>query len=377
MGKSRLFCALASAAVLSIFLSACGAPAEPKPTASTEGEWPEKAWRESAPEAQGVDSGLLGDMLRSIRQGGHDVHSVLLIRNGYLVAEAYDAPGGWNARREVYSCTKSVTSALLGIALGEGRITGLDSTLGECFDGQVADPAKAGVTLRELLTMSAGFPGTDALKSFEIPEKQDALKYIFELPAGEAGRFVYSNAGPHLVSALIQKAIGASALDYAREKLFNKLGIDVRDWPADRAGNPVGGSGLKLTPFEMSKLGYLYLKKGAWDGEQLVPQKWVEESTARQIETPGMNDAEKHGYGYFWWMNGFGGYSAHGAGGQYIFVVPEMNLVAVFTSSLSDRDFAVPYRLMERYVVPACKPEPLPENPDAAKKLQDAVKAFA
>ncbi len=108
------------------------------------------------------------------------------------------------------------------------------------------------------------------------------LKFILDLPAGEKGKFMYNNACPHPVSTLIQKAIGKKALDYAREKLFDKPGIDCNEWMADRAGVNVGGSGLKLTPFEMSKLGYLYLKNGEWDGAQLVPQKWVEESTAKQ-----------------------------------------------------------------------------------------------
>jgi CubicO group peptidase (beta-lactamase class C family) len=375
----RLYCALLAVMLLAVSLSACSTPAsQEEPEEVAPGDWPVKAWRRSAPEEQGVDSAVLSDMLQSIRQGGHDIHSVMLIRNGYLVADAYDAPGGKNAQQEVYSCTKSVTSALLGIAMEERRIKGLNSTLGEILGGQISDADRAGITVRELVTMSAGFPGLETLRSYEIPEKQDALKFILELPAGEKGKFVYNNACPHLVSTLIQKATGKSVLDYAREKLFDKLGIDCREWPADRAGVNVGGSGLKLTPFEMSKLGYLYLKNGEWDGAQLVPQKWVEESTAQQIDTADMNDAENHGYGYFWWRNAFGGYSAHGAGGQYIFVVPELDLVAVFTSTLGDADFPVPYRLMEEYVVPACKSkEPLPQNPDAVKKLEEAIKTFA
>ncbi len=367
----RLFFMVVAIVVLAVSLSSCDAPVEPEP----QGDWPGKAWRTSAPEEQGMDSAILSDMLLAIEQGGYDIHSVMLIRNGYLALGAHDAPNGGNARQDIYSCTKSVTSALLGIALEEGHLQGLDSTLGGYF--QISDPARAGITLRELATMSAGFPGLETLRSFEIPEKQDALQFILSLPAGEKGSFVYNNACPHLASTLISRATGVKTREYAQEKLFKKLGIDGRDWLADRAGVQVGGSGLKLTPFEMSKLGYLYLRGGAWDGQQLVPQKWVEESTARQMDTPDMNDAEKYGYGYFWWINGFGGYSAHGAGGQYLFVVPELDLVAVFTSSLDDADFAAPYRLMEQYAVPACQSkEPLPRNADAEKKLRDAIKAF-
>lgn len=375
----RLSWLLIVAMLVAISLSACSAPASlEEPEEVAPGDWPVKAWRRSAPEAQGVDSAVLGDMLKSVKQGGYDIHSVMLIRNGYLVADAFDAPGGKNARQEVYSCTKSVTSALLGIAMEERSIKGLDATLGEILGAQIPDANRAGITVRELVTMSAGFPGLETLRSYEIPEKQDALKFILDLPVGEKGKFVYNNACPHLVSTLIQKATGKKTLDYAREKLFGALGIDGGEWMADRAGVNVGGSGLKLTPFEMSKLGHLYLKNGEWDGAQLVPQKWVEESTAKQIDTWDMNDAENHGYGYFWWRNAFGGYSAHGAGGQYIFVVPELGLVAVFTSTLDDANFPVPYRLMEQYVVPACKSkEPLPQNPDAVRKLEDAIKTFA
>jgi CubicO group peptidase (beta-lactamase class C family) len=362
-------------AVLTFLFSACGAP--PEEIVET-GDWPNRAWRKSAPEAHGVDSAGIADMLLSIRKGGYAVHGFMLIRNGTLVAEAYDAKSGRNARQEVYSITKSVTSALMGIAMDEGLVKGLDSTLGDCLGAQVSASPRSDITLREILTMSAGFPGIQTLPSFDIPEKPDALKFILDLPMGEEGRFVYNNACPHLVSVVIRAATGKNALEYAREKLFGKLGIDGKDWMADRAGNSVGGSGLQLTPFELSKLGYLYLNGGAWDGEQIVPKDWVEASTSKQIDTRDMNDAENYGYGYFWWMNAFGGYSAHGAGGQYLFVVPDLSLVAVFTASLDDADFAVPYRMMEQYVVPACKSkEPLPDNAEAAAKIGDAVKAFA
>jgi hypothetical protein len=127
----------------------------------------------------------------------------------------------------------------------------------------------------------------------------------------------------------------------------------------------------------MAKFGYLYLHHGVWNGRQVVPQAWVEQSTRKHIETQDTmsNTAEQDGYGYWWWMNSFGGYSAHGYSGQFIFVVPESNLVAVFTGGFADRVFDTSYQLMKNYILPAVKPNsPLAKNDSAYQTLTTRVK---
>jgi formylglycine-generating enzyme required for sulfatase activity len=152
------------------------------------------------------------------------------------------------------------------------------------------------------------------------------------------------------------------------------LGISGITWQTDPRGIPLGCTGLELSPRDMAKLGYLYLNRGQWNGAQIVPAAWIEQSTTKHIETKGlMNEAEDDGYGYFWWMDAYGGYSAHGFGGQYIFVVPRLNLVAVFTGGLADPDFPTPRKLMETFILPAVKSAgPLPASP-ATGDLQEYV----
>jgi len=133
-----------------------------------------------------------------------------------------------------------------------------------------------------------------------------------------------------------------------------------------------------LSPRDMAKLGYLYLNRGRWNGVQIVLARWVERSTARHMETRGlMNEAEDDGYGYFWWIDAYGGYSAHGYGGQYIFVVPRLNLVAVFTGGLADPDFPTPRKWMETYILPAATATRALPPSQAGSDLQSYLQQMA
>lgn len=230
--------------------------------------------------------------------------------------------------------------------------------------------------MKTLITMSPGFPGT--FTSLDLMGKKDALKFIFDLPLAyrPGTRFIYNNASPHLVSAIIKKTTGSDTLDYAGKKLFEPLDLSVSTWAADQEGIHNGGAGLCLTPFEMYKFGYLYLRDGVWNGNQIVPEEWVKTSTLEHISRFNMNTAERSGYGYFWWMNSFGGFSAHGNGGQYLFVIPKLDMVAVFTGNLVNKDFTVPYKLMKDYIVPATTSKPLPENPLSQSELYTLTKEF-
>ncbi len=137
-----------------------------------------------------------------------------------------------------------------------------------------------------------------------------------------------------------------------------------------------GNSGLRLRPQDMAKFGYLYLHNGQWNGGQIVPAKWVRESTTVHMETNGlMNPAEDDGYGYYWWINSFGGYSAHGFGGQYTFVLPKLDMVVVFTGGLSDPNFPAPHELVKTYIVPAAQSaQPLEANPQAYDQLATEIR---
>jgi CubicO group peptidase (beta-lactamase class C family) len=276
-----------------------------------------------------------------------------------------------------------VTSALVGVAIQEGFIKGVNQKVLDFFPEMKAknpDPHLSDLAIEHLLTMSTGqaFPVSpnpyqaapvDWVEQF-LGNKTNTIVY-------EPGKpFLYTSGAPHTLSAIIQKTTGKTMADYA-EKLFGPLGITEYAWLADQNGISFGNSWLRLKPVDMARFGYLYLHHGDWNGRQVVPQAWVEKSTQKHMETKGTmwNTAEEDGYGYLWWMNSFGGYSAHGYGGQFIFVVPESNLVAVFTGGFADPVFDTSYQLMKNYIIPAVKSNsPLAKNGPAYQALTARVK---
>ncbi len=351
--------------------------------------FPDGGFRASTPEEQGMDSEKIVRLIDWIRENRMDVHGFLVVRNGYLVAEANFFPHQKGYKHVLHSCTKSVTSALIGIARGEGLIGSIDDpVLGYFKDRKVdaSDPRKRALTIRHLLTMSAGVDWTEN-GSYGGPEDStmmmfgspDAVQYILDRPmrADPGKEFYYCTGASHLLSAIIQGASGETELEYAREKLFAPMGITDVVWQSDRNGVTTGGSGLYLAQEDLAKFGYLYLKKGKWKDRQIVPREWVEESTVKKMDTP-RGLAGRFGYGYQWWMNGFGGYSARGLGGQYLFVLPELNLVAVFTSGLTGPAFFFPETACEYFIAGAVKSDgPLPPNPQMGSKLDSLLKKIS
>jgi CubicO group peptidase (beta-lactamase class C family) len=276
---------------------------------------------------------------------------------------------------------------LTGIVMHEGYIDNVDQKVLGFFPAiakNVTDENVRNLTLEHLLTMTAGYNTTTIPQAQVLSQKDasfDTVEHILTYNSilEKPGRtFSYDSGLPHLLSAIIQETTGISTQEYAQEKLFDPLGITGVTWETDPRGIPLGNTGLMLSPRDMAKLGYLYLNRGQWNGEQIVPAKWVDQSTAKHIETKGlMNAAEDDGYGYFWWMDAYGGYSAHGYGGQYIFVVPNLKLVAVFTSGLADPDFPTPRRLMEEYILPAATATHALSPSQAATELQAYIQRTA
>jgi CubicO group peptidase (beta-lactamase class C family) len=370
---------------LIVLISGCvGTPVTPSPVtitiAPTEEKvtyWPDEEWRTSTPEEQGIDSASILSMLQEIQQKDLNIHSVLVIRHGYLVTEVYFPPYAREIKHPVFSVTKSVTSAVTGIAIQNGQIKSLQQNVLDFFPeiaAETKDKYLKDITVEHLLTMSAGF-NTSTMPDFynkdaSFDSAKNILTYnsVLDQP-GET--FYYDSGSPHLMSAIIQKASGLTLEAYAKKDLFGSLGIMDYGWQSDPQGITTGNSGLILRPLDMAKLGYLYLHNGQWNGKQIVPAEWVQDSTTRHMETKGlMNAAEDDGYGYYWWIDSFGGYSAHGFGGQYIFVLPKLDMVVVFTSGLADPDFPAPYQLLKTYLLPAAQStQPLADNPQLSNQL--------
>jgi CubicO group peptidase (beta-lactamase class C family) len=375
---------------LIIFISSCvGAPLTASPASATivppaeqPAYWPGNEWRVSSPEEQGIDSASILSMLQEIQQKNLNIHSVLVIRHGYLVTEVYFPPYNREIKHPVYSITKSVTSAMTGIAIENSQIKSVHQNILDFFPEiatETKDKYLKDITVEHLLTMSAGF-NTNTLPDFYNKDASfNSAKHILTYDSvlfkpGET--FYYDSGLPHLMSAIIQKTSGQTLEAYAKTDLFGPLDITNYGWQSDPQGITTGNSGLILRPSDMAKLGYLYLHNGQWNGKQIVPAEWVQASTTRHMETKGlMNASEDDGYGYFWWIDSFGGYSAHGFGGQYVFVLPKLDMIVVFTGGLTDADFPAPYQLVKTYLLPAAQSaQPLAVNPQMDDQLTTEIK---
>ncbi len=316
--------------------------------------WPTNGWRSSSPEEQGMDGEKLAQVVEQVRQQRLNLHSLLVIRNGYLVSENYF--GGYNARRrhELYSCTKSFIATLVGMAVEGGMIAGIDQKVLGFFPGKTfanPDPRKAAMTLENLLTMTSGLDWKEGDPVYrEMYLSDDWVKYVLDLPMREApgSQFNYCSGCSHLLSAVVQQQSGMPTVDFAEKYLFTPLGIDDYQWSTDADGVAIGGWGLQLAPREMAKLGYLYLHEGEWDGQQIVPAAWVQQATRERVPS----DAPGRGYGFQWWTYpSLAAYMALGRGGQMIFVVPGWNLIVVTTAEGMAHEEL--FRLVEEGIVPS------------------------
>jgi CubicO group peptidase (beta-lactamase class C family) len=187
------------------------------------------------------------------------------------------------------------------------------------------------------------------------------------MAAAPGAAFNYSSGVSHLLSAIIQEATGMRTFSFAREYLFEPLGISRVHWPSDPHGIAFGGGGLWLTPRDMARFGQLYLQGGVWGGKQVVPAEWVEASISRQVNAHGAAPY----YGYQWWVRSSGTYAAHGYRGKRIFVIPDLEMVVVFTADLSGN---APSVILSNFIIPAARsPEPLPENPEGVALLEARV----
>jgi CubicO group peptidase (beta-lactamase class C family) len=288
-------------------------------------------------DAQGIDGTALAQVVTDA-SAIEGMKWILVSRHGVLVAEEYFNGQGPDSLHDVRSVTKSVTSALVGIAIREGFINGVGQTLADYLGGVVEDldPAIGAITIEDLLTMRAGHDWHEIPGPSEFPDwvsAPDQIQYILDKPLVDppGTHFNYSDGSAHLTSVVLSEATETSALAFAEQYLFDKMDIGERPWSVDNRGYNYGGVALRLSGRDMLAFGQLYLEGGAYNGDQLVPAQWVSVSTQEQA---GTDNAIPYGpgYGYYWWVgqdNGREFYFANGYGGQFIFVVRELNLVVV------------------------------------------------
>ncbi len=314
---------------------------------------PTTGWHTAKPDEVGLKADVLASMVSDIKASSTQTRSSLVVKGGYLIVEEYYNGYTRNDKQQLYSCTKSVVSTLVGIAISEGKIKGVTETLPDLLPTESMEPWMRSITLENLLTMSAGLPGDDWLYDFkglnEMLAAPDPLRYaltrqkVFE----PGSRFEYTDAVSHILSCIISEKTGVSAARYAEEKLFNPLGIIDYSWTSDAQGRNWGYAQLRLQAVDMAKIGLLYLNEGLWDNKQIIPASWVREATKHRIDANLLN-----GYGYQWWVDDEGWYTALGYQGQFIMVFPKLNTVAVFTGGTPET-YNYNVQLANRFIIPA------------------------
>ncbi len=340
-------------------------------TGTYQGEyWPTDGWRTCAPEEVGMDPRKLKELNEEIRlllELQVNVQSLVIIKDGYIVAEQYYSEEyDQEDLHRIFSCTKSLTSALMGITWDRGLIEGTGQKMIDFFpeyEIQNMSDDKASITLEHLLTMSSGLEWYEIEYSYEDDRNTyrqwsvqgGGVEFVLDRPmvAAPGQQFAYNSGASQVLSAIVQKATGERVDSFALQNLFTPLGIEEYYWPIDNEGVAYGGSGVRLRPRDMARFGYLYLKNGVWEDEQLIPEAWVKKSQQKLIKRRYIPDSY---YGYQFWVSDYGAYSAVGFGGQWITIVPEHNLVMVCDNNFDEGDdtqWNTPERLLTTYVIPS------------------------
>jgi CubicO group peptidase (beta-lactamase class C family) len=328
-----------------------------------------------------LDEAILDELVNKIEDGDYgNIHSLIIIHNDSLALEEYFMEWNRHMLQFCASVTKSFTSAAIGIAIEEGYISGVEEKLLNFFpeydDIENLDERKESITLENVLTMTAGFTWDETAKpAFNIEgnpnpendlakmsESDDWIKYVLDRPLSDnpGTRWNYNSGGSHLLSGILQKGTNQSLEEFTGDNLFSALGITNWKWvdgigPSDPNGITTGGWGLTLHPVDMAMFGYLYLKKGVLNGNQIVPENWVNESTINHISF----------YGYQWWVSPDvtnvypereGMYYARGYFGQFIVIIPNSNMVIVSTAENETlKDQAAVFNMLFDYILPAVK----------------------
>ena len=353
-------------------------------SAASAGTFPIKGWQISTPEAQGMQSKNLAEMMAHIQKNDFRIESISIVRNGHLVLDTYYYPFTKGQTHQIYSCTKSIMSALIGIAIDKGYIKNVDQPITDFFPDKIFgnDDLKKAITLEHLLTMSSGLKCRDSYLYrwwgfFDMRASNDWAQFVLDLPMEEAPgeKFEYCNGVSFLLSAIIQHTTKMKTIEFARTHLFEPLGITDVEWARSPQGIDIGYGEMWLKPHDMAKIGWLYLNKGRWGQKQIVSSAWVADSARGHISAT-LADY----YGYQWWVDSSGYYAAVGHRGQRIFVVPQKNLVAVFTGTGGRALIAK--NLLDFYIIPAASssgalPPDKKEQARLDELVNDAARAVA
>jgi CubicO group peptidase (beta-lactamase class C family) len=315
-------------------------------------------WKTSAPDAQGMDPVTLAKMDDYVRATLPHVRSVLIARHGYLVFEKYYNGGSRDELQNIQSITKSVTSAVVGIAIGKGYLK-LDQKVLDFFPeiNLPHDPRVRAITVRQLLTMSSGI--REGPPQWDKTEDPTRSALMMQLDADPGSKFNYSSYASQILASLVSRATHQTFWDFSEASLLRPLGVSRIIWYNDKSGMELacGSSLWKAT--DLLKFGQLYLERGRWNETQLIPERFVVESAKTHIT--GEFFGTRITYGYLWFtdtISNHATYHAAGYGGQYLLIAPDLDLVILCTSDWRQPEYPEHYALVKDFVLPSILPRP-------------------
>lgn len=326
-----------AAAIVALLLGVAGAAR----AADGAVPWPTTGWEVSTPEAQGMSSSALADLVEYGAE--HEMDSLLVVRHGRIVAESYYAPFRPGMRHLANSVTKAVLGTLAGIAVQSGEIASLDEPVLESFRWRAvanADGSKAQIKIAHLLDMTSGIEWNEPLSTapphslLQMERSDDWVRFVLDRPMAHAPgtTFNYNTGDWQLLSAILTRKTGVDTLAYARRALFAPLGITDVTWRSDPQGIRTGGYGLSMQPRDLAKIGYLYLQRGHWAGQRIVAEAWTDRVFQAPIDMK-LGNSPQFRYANGWWaIPDKRAYLAVGFLGQLIIVLPDADVVAVVTS---------------------------------------------
>ena len=332
----------------------------------------------STPEAQGISSASILRFVEEAEENIHALHSFMLLRHGWVVAEGWWSPYASQIPHILFSLTKSFTSTGVGLAVSEGRLS-VDDPVTSFFKDDLPTQLSENLSamrVRHLLSMSTGHV-TDSMESLMQSKDGNWTKAFLQHPVEfvPGTHFLYDTGASYMLSAIVQKVTGLRLRDYLEPRLFEPLGIQPVSWDLSPQGKNIGGFGLSITTESIARFGQLYLNKGSWRGRQILPQAWIDEATSFQVpNAPNVSPDWEQGYGYQFWRSQHGAYRGDGACGQFCLVMPDQEVVLAITAGVDDMQ-GVLNRVWD-ILLPAMQPAPLPADGVSLKKLEKKLSSL-
>ena len=328
-----------------------------------------------SPESQGISSAAIRQFIAATKTSGVNWHSFMLLRHGNVIAEGWWKPFEPQFKHTLHSLSKSFTSTAIGFLVKEGKIT-VEDTVTSFFKNDlppVVSDNLAKMKIKHLLTMNTGH-GTDTMPKLRAAIGSTWVQVFLAQPVEfePSTHFLYNTGATYMLGAIVKQVTGQKLEDYLKPRLFDPLEIKGYDWEVSPQGLNTAGFGLRVKTEDIARFGQLYLQKGKWQGQQLLPESWINEATKYQTSSQAGNGDWSQGYGYQFWRCKPGFYRGDGAFGQFCIVMPEQDAVLAVTGESADLQKSM--TTMWENILPAIQNNPVAENPGEWETLKTELK---